>query len=196
VERLEVDPKAKVGAMSPGNRQKLALVMATCHHPDLLLLDEPLSDLDPMARQALLSMLLDRFSSDEMTIVISSHMLRDIEPVVDRIVCLERGRVTADGALDDLKERYVEWIVTSPEGRLPGSFEEAYVVSVTGDARRARLVVDDSVANTEAFATRYGVTVEARSLNLEALFPLLVSAGDRMGGGSLRDREPAAGARS
>lgn len=196
VERLEVDPEAKVGAMSPGNRQKLALVMATCHHPDLLLLDEPLSDLDPMARQALLSMLLDRFSSDDMAIVISSHMLRDIERVVDRIVCLDRGRVTADDALDDLKERYVEWIVTSPEGRLPASFEEAYVISATGDARRVRLVVDDRGAQAESFAARHGVTVEARPLNLEALFPILVSAGERIGRGASEERRPAAGARS
>lgn len=192
--RLEVDLEAKVGTMSPGTRQKLALVMATCHHPDLLLLDEPLSDLDPITRQALLSMLLDRFSSDDMTIVISSHMLRDIEPVVDRIVCLERGRVTADGALDDLKERYVEWIVTSPEGRLPESFDETYVVSVRGDARRARLVVDDRGVHAEEFAARYGVTVEAGALNLEALFPLLVNAGGRTGTRSLRDPRLAAGA--
>lgn len=196
VDRLEVDLEAKVGAMSPGTRQKLALVMATCHHPDLLLLDEPLSDLDPMARQTLLSMLLDRFSSDDMAIVISSHMLRDIEPVVDRIVCLDRGRVTANDALDDLKERYVEWIVTSTEGRLPASFEEAYVISATGDVRRVRLVVDDRGAQAESFAARYGVTVEARPLNLEALFPMLVSAGERIGGGPFRERRPAAGARS
>jgi ABC-2 type transport system ATP-binding protein len=103
---LELDLQARVGAMSPGTRQKLSLVLATCHHPELLLLDEPLSALDPIARQSVLAMLLERFSSDDMTIVISSHMLRDIEPVVDRIVCLEAGRVIADDALDDLKERH------------------------------------------------------------------------------------------
>jgi ABC-2 type transport system ATP-binding protein len=106
VAALDLDLLARVGAMSPGTRQKLSLVLATCHHPELLLLDEPLGDLDPIARQAVLAMLLDRFSSDEMTIVISSHMLRDIEPVVDRIVCLEAGRVVANDALDDLKERH------------------------------------------------------------------------------------------
>jgi ABC-2 type transport system ATP-binding protein len=105
---LEIDGRAKVGAMSPGNLQKLSLVLATCHHPELLLLDEPLSDLDPIARQSVLAMLLDRFRSDEVTIVVSSHMLRDIEPALDRIIILESGRVAAQGELDELKEEYAD----------------------------------------------------------------------------------------
>ena len=76
------------------------------HHPELLLLDEPLSDLDPIAGQTVIRLLLDRFMTDEMTIVISSHMLHDIETVVDHIVCLEQGRIVADDALDALKERH------------------------------------------------------------------------------------------
>jgi ABC-2 type transport system ATP-binding protein len=105
---LEVDGRARVGAMSPGNLQKLSLVLATCHHPELLLLDEPLSDLDPIARQSVLSMLLDRFRSEEMTIVVSSHMLRDIEPALDRVIILESGRVAAQGELDELKDQYAD----------------------------------------------------------------------------------------
>jgi ABC-2 type transport system ATP-binding protein len=175
VESLDVDVRARVGALSPGSRQKLALVVATCHHPDLLLLDEPLSDLDPIARQAVLALLLDRFSSDAMTIVIASHMLRDIEPVIDRIICLERGRVIADGALDDIKERYEEWAVTSAAGRLPVSYPEPYVLSAHGDSQRARLVVRDAGGQRGAFAAAYDATVEARAMSLERIFPLLVA---------------------
>jgi ABC-2 type transport system ATP-binding protein len=188
VAELEVDLRARVGSLSPGSLQKLSVIVATCHHPELLLLDEPLSDLDPMGRQAVLAMLLDRFSSDEMTIVISSHMLRDIEPVIERLVCLERGRVVADDALDDLKERYAEWIVTSPEGRLPAAFAEPFVVSWRGDDRRARLLVRDAAAHEAAFAAAHGALVEARPLSLEELFPLLV------GGVGARDVETAQGA--
>jgi ABC-2 type transport system ATP-binding protein len=176
VASLELDVRARVGALSPGARQKLALVLATCHRPALLLLDEPLSDLDPIARQAVLAMLLDRFSSDAMTIVISSHMLRDIEPVIDRVVCLEAGRVVADDALDDLQERYAEWIVTSPAGRLPATYREAYVESARGDAQRAQLVVRDADAQRERFAAAYDATIETRALSLERIFPLLVGA--------------------
>lgn len=177
VAELELDLLARVGTLSPGTRQKLALVLATCHHPDLLLLDEPLGDLDPIARRAVLAMLLDRFSSDDMTIVISSHMLGDIEPVVDRIVCLEGGRVVADDALDDLKERHAEWIVTSPAGRLPAEYAEPYVVSAEGDGRSARLVVREGAGHEAAFAARYEATIESRALNLDRIFRVLVGAG-------------------
>jgi ABC-2 type transport system ATP-binding protein len=172
---LEVDLDGRVGTLSSGTLQKLALIVATCHHPELLLLDEPLSDLDPMGRQAVLAMLLDRFSSQEITIVVSSHMLRDIEPVIDRVVCLEGGRVVADDALDDLKERYCEWIVTSPVGKLPSSFAEPYVLSAAGDHQRARLLVRDSGEHTESFMAHHGATIQTRRLSLEGIFPLLVA---------------------
>ncbi|MGH9420724.1 MAG: ABC transporter ATP-binding protein, partial [Thermoanaerobaculia bacterium] len=106
VDQLEVDTNARIGTLSPGNSQKVGLIAATCHHPSLLLLDEPLSDLDPIVRSRAVSMLLDRFSSDDLTMVISSHMLHDIERIVDRIVCVERGRIVADAPLDELREKY------------------------------------------------------------------------------------------
>lgn len=106
IDQLEVDTSARIGTLSPGNSQKIGLIAATCHHPSLLLLDEPLSDLDPIVRSRTISMLLDRFSDDELTMVISSHMLHDIERIVDRIVCVDRGRVVADAPLDDLREQY------------------------------------------------------------------------------------------
>jgi len=103
---LELDLSARLTTMSPGNLQKVGLITAVCHHPDLLLLDQPLSDLDPVARAQVVQLLLERFSTDSMTIVISSHLLQDIERIVERIVFLEKGRVVADAPLDDLKARY------------------------------------------------------------------------------------------
>jgi ABC-2 type transport system ATP-binding protein len=170
---LDVSESARVGALSPGNVQRLALVLATCHHPELLLLDEPLSDLDPIARQTVLGLLLDRFSSDDITIVISSHMLRDIEPVVNRIVCLHEGRVVADADSDALTERYAEWVVTSPGGRLPAVYREPYVLAARGDGHRARLFVLDAAADVAVFESTHAAHVEVRPLTLEQIFPLL-----------------------
>ena len=106
VAALDLDPDATVGTLSPGNAQKLALVLATCHHPQLLLLDEPLSDMDPIARGLVVEMLLSRFHDDDLTMVISSHMLQDIERIVERIVCLDQGRIIADAPLHELKARF------------------------------------------------------------------------------------------
>lgn len=170
---LELHPEVVVGTLSAGNAQRLALVVATCHRPELLLLDEPLSDLDPIARQRVITLLLDRFGSDETTIVISSHMLSDIEPIINRLICLHKGRVVADDELDALQERHAEWLVTSPEGRLPSSWPEEWVIWSQGDAHRARLVVRDPAPHAELFTAKYGVAIETRPLNLERLFSLL-----------------------
>jgi ABC-2 type transport system ATP-binding protein len=171
---LELDPKARVGTLSPGTVQKLALIVATCHRPELLLLDEPLSDLDPIARQDVLTMLLECFQRDEVTIVISSHMLHDLETIVDRIVCLDRGRLVAHAPLDELMERYAEWTVTSRDGQLPERWTESYVRSFEGDRFRASLVVEEPARHIDAFRAIYGGELDIRPLNLERIFKVLV----------------------
>lgn len=173
---LDIDLEARIGTASPGNVQKISLVLATCHHPELLLLDEPLSELDPIARRDVLTMLLDRFQSDDVTVMISSHLLYDIERIVDRIVCLEKGRIVADASLDELKESFAEWMVTSRDGLLPPSYDPTYVIMADGDRFQARLVVRDPESHLAQFQSAYLAQVESHPLGLEAIFPLLVGA--------------------
>ncbi|MBA3655878.1 MAG: ABC transporter ATP-binding protein [Gemmatimonadaceae bacterium] len=173
LDTLELNEDKRVGALSPGNKQKLSMIIATCHHPSLLLLDEPLSDLDPIARQTVLTSLLDQFRSDDVTIVISSHMLPELERIADRVVFLDRGRITVDEELDALKEQYAEWVVTQEEGNLPREFREEFVITAEGDARRARLFVSDSPGLADRFASHYSAQVETRPVNLEKIFAML-----------------------
>lgn len=174
VSLLDIDLEARIGTASPGNVQKVSLVLATCHHPELLLLDEPLSDLDPIARRDVLTMLLDRFQSDDVTMIISSHLLYDIERIVDRIVCLEKGRIVADAGLDELKESFAEWMVVSRQGLLPQQYDARYVIEAEGDRYQARLIVRASLTNLSEFRSRYSAEVIAHPLGLETIFPLLV----------------------
>ncbi|HEX6693347.1 MAG TPA: ABC transporter ATP-binding protein [Longimicrobiales bacterium] len=106
VKLLEINRDAGVATSSPGNRQKLSLLLAVCHHPTVLLLDEPLSDLDPIARRDVIDVLIEEFQGHDVAIVISSHLLHDLERIAERIVCLDAGRVVADASLDELKEQY------------------------------------------------------------------------------------------
>lgn len=175
IKLLDLDRTKRIGNLSPGNVQKLAIVLAVCHHPTLLLLDEPLSDLDPIARESMLAVLLERFRAKPMTIVISSHILRDIERIVDSVICLDQGRLVEHESLDALQERYGEWLVTSAEGRLP-EFYDPYVLEQRGDRHRARLIVRDPGVHLETFKARTGAQVEARPLNLERVFPLLIGS--------------------
>ncbi len=179
LEELDLDPSARVGALSTGNLQKLAILLAVCHHPKLLLLDEPVSDLDPIVRARFLEFLLEVLREDQATILVSSHILRDVEKIVDWVVCLDEGRVIADAGLDDLKEQYAEWRVVSAEGDLPESFTEPFVLEQQISGREGLLRVRVDKADLSAFCVAYGATVEARPLNLEQMFPLFLEGAGR-----------------
>jgi ABC-2 type transport system ATP-binding protein len=173
---LEVDESTAVGDMSPGAKQKLSLILAVCHHPSLLLLDEPISDLDPVVRRSVIEALLDRFRSKEMAIVMSSHLLHDVERIADRIVCMDRGRIVVDAALDDLAERYAEWTVQTAAGTLPDCFAESFVLAQRGDRFQTVLTVRDPAIHVERFRATYAADVTSRPLNLDRIFRVLVGA--------------------
>ena len=175
LDELELDAGAMVGALSTGNLQKLAVLLAVGHHPRLLILDEPVSDLDPIVRATLLAFLLEIVREDEATILVSSHVLRDVEKIVDHVVCLDRGRVITDSSLDELKEEFADWRVVSNGEPLPPRFPEPFVVRQEIRGREARLLVKNGVAEIERFRARYTVEVIDRPMNLEEIFPLLLA---------------------
>lgn len=177
LEELELDASKVVGTLSTGNMQKLAIILAVCHHPGLLVLDEPVSDLDPIVRGKLLEFLLELLREDRATILVSSHVLRDVEKIVDWVICLDGGQVVTDAGLDELKERYAEWRVVSNNGELPARFTEPFVLSQEISGRQARLLVRQAASELENFRRAHGVEVTGRPLNLEEMFPVLVGEG-------------------
>jgi ABC-2 type transport system ATP-binding protein len=126
----EVPAGRKVRALSPGTLQKLAIVLALAHEPELLILDEPASALDPAARRQFLSTLLDisadaAASDRPRTILFSTHITSDLERVADRVAIMRAGRVVFDDDLDALKETVKRLHVTAdrplaPDFDLPG----------------------------------------------------------------------------
>jgi ABC-2 type transport system ATP-binding protein len=171
---LDLDRSARVGALSTGNAQKLGILLAVCHHPELLVLDEPVSALDPIARETLLAFLLELLQEKTQTIVVSSHILRDIEKIVNWVVCLKGGKVKVDASLDDLQERFSEWVVTSKTGKLPVYFEEPYILVTEGNSFQAQVFVRDANGSQAEFQRKYEADVEKRPLNLERMFPLFL----------------------
>jgi ABC-2 type transport system ATP-binding protein len=171
---LDLNPRAKVGHLSGGDIQKLGVITAVSHHPRLLLLDEPLSALDPIARETLLKFILRLLDEDEVTMIISSHALRDVERLMDWVVCLREGELRANSSLDALQERFAEWHVTSENGSLPAVFPESFVREQSGNDRQARLIVEHAHARVEEFGEKYHAEVKVSSMNLERIYPLLV----------------------
>jgi len=175
--QLEVPTTRKLAELSPGDRQKVGILLGVCHRPALLLLDEPMSALDPIVRRRLLDVLLERLRDDACTIVISSHLLNDVEKIVDWIIALDAGRVVENSALDDLQESFAEWTVTAPDAMPLPAFTEPFIVAQQRADRQARLTVRTSEPDAaENFATTHGVEVQTRRLSLDEIFPHLIAA--------------------
>lgn len=170
ISKLELDLERPVSKLTPGQAQALAVVLAVCHRPRLLLLDEPVSALDPIARELVLGLFTRLLREDGATIVISSHVLQDVEEIVDHVLLLKQGRLEVDDSLDDLRERYAEWRI-SADRFLPRRFTERCVVHQEIEASTGRLIVEGAgPEELESFATLHRVHIEIAPLNLSRLF--------------------------
>lgn len=101
-----IDSRTKVGALSAGDRARLALSLALGKRPRLLLLDEPLAGLDPLAGREFLQLLMDGVAETSATVVVASHVMADIERVCDHIVLLTGGGVRLEGNVEELLESH------------------------------------------------------------------------------------------
>jgi ABC-2 type transport system ATP-binding protein len=119
VNDFDMDLNGKVGALSPGQRQKLAILLAIGHEPDFLILDEPASALDPIARAQFLDLLIKIIQQDQKTILISSHILSDVEKVIDHVIIMKNGHIIEDKGFDDLRDHYLRVRLTSLGASLP-----------------------------------------------------------------------------
>jgi len=102
VEDLGLDPSQRAGKLSSGQRAQLALTLAIAKRPELLLLDEPVASLDPLARREFLQILMEMVADQEVSMVLSSHLVSDIERVCDYLIVLADSRVQLAGDVDDL----------------------------------------------------------------------------------------------
>ena len=101
-ERLDVDLSRSVRTLSKGNKQKLGLIQAFMHRPELLVLDEPTSGLDPLVQREFMSMVREARDNGQ-TVVLSSHVLSEIQQTADRVAVLSEGRVVAEGDVASLR---------------------------------------------------------------------------------------------
>jgi ABC-2 type transport system ATP-binding protein len=102
IERFDLDPTTRIRDYSKGNRQKVALVAALAAEAELLVLDEPTSGLDPLMEQAFQQCVRER-REDGVTVLLSSHILGEVEALADRVSIVRRGRTVTTGSLADLR---------------------------------------------------------------------------------------------
>ncbi len=115
---FKLNDNSNVGSLSVGQKQRLSIVLGVSHRPELLILDEPAASLDPVVRQDFLDLLMELIQEPNRTILISSHILTDVQKIIDKVLIIDEGMVHCFQDLDDLREEYFSVTLRSLSGVL------------------------------------------------------------------------------
>ncbi|MEU6299649.1 ABC transporter ATP-binding protein [Streptomyces erythrochromogenes] len=139
IRRLGLDPAQKTGRLSGGQRAQVALTVAVAKRPELLILDEPVAALDPLARREFLQGLMEYVAEHGTTVVLSSHLVSDLERVCDHLISLVASRVQLAGDVDDLLATHFRLTTARRDAAtLP---EGVHVVQETHTERQSTFIV-------------------------------------------------------
>ena len=172
IQRLELDPSRRFKEYSKGNKQKVGLVVALQHRPDLLILDEPTSGLDPLVQQTFFELVREA-RDDGRTIFLSSHIIAEVDRTCDRVAIIREGRLVQVDRIEAIRAlafHHVELSFSTPVdptvfSGLPG------VSDVVADGSMVQMRVVGQIGAVIAAAAPYGlVDVVSREPNLEDIF--------------------------
>jgi ABC-2 type transport system ATP-binding protein len=139
VAELDLDPGQRAGKLSGGQRAQLALTLALAKRPEFLILDEPVASLDPLARREFLQQLMATVTETGVSVVLSSHLVADLERVCDYLIVLAAAHVQVTGEVENLLASHVR--LTGPRrdpGRLPAG---QHVIQASHTDRQSTLIV-------------------------------------------------------
>lgn len=168
--QFELQPRQLVSTLSRGQRARAGLVTALAHRPDLLVLDEPSSGLDPVVRQDILGAIVRTVADEGRTVLFSSHLLDEVERVADRVALVHNGRFVVSDALEQIKlshrrftVRFTQPQYTSP--KLPGALR------CTGEGLEWTFLANGGSEELRRAVSDHGGTiVEEAAPSLEEIF--------------------------
>ncbi len=174
-EEFELEPDKKVKQLSRGQAAKVALLCALAPHPELLILDEASSGLDPIVRRALLEKLIDVSSREGTTIFLSSHLIEEIDRVAELVAILCRGRLLVEGNKDQIR-RSLKRLVYPSSVTLPPMANG--ILSMKHANGECQLVVRDlDEAHLKKLTQSLGVTPTISEMTLEDVFAEYTACG-------------------
>jgi ABC-2 type transport system ATP-binding protein len=169
LQRFDLKPQQRVKGLSHGQRVKAALLLALARRPRLLVLDEPTTGLDPVARQEVLAELMAVLADEERTILFSSHNTLDVEQISDQITFIDRGRIIASDSKETFLDRWRRLrLMLPPDTSLP---ELPGIVDVSGSGRLPVLTTNSFEPAMVSACNGMGATVQAvDTMTLEEIF--------------------------
>ena len=196
IARLDLDPSRRFKEYSKGNKQKVGLVIALQHRPDLLILDEPTSGLDPLVQQTFFEVIREA-KAEGRTVFLSSHILGEVEKTCDRVAIIREGRLVKVDRVEALRDLAHHQVELRFAGDVPSAAFAALagVSDVNADDHVLRLRVSGSIAPVVREAARYElVDFVSREPSLEETFLAQYGndAGQAAGHGRDDRRQPAA----
>src|ERR1035437_2546342 len=172
IERFDLDPSRRFKEYSKGNKQKVGLVAAIQHRPDLLVLDEPTAGLDPLVQQTFFAVLREAVA-DGRTVFLSSHVLSEAEKACDRVAIMRAGRLVMVARVDALRDLAAHQVELRFTGPVPAAEFEALpgVSSVVAEDHVLRMHVTGPIAPVVKAASRYKLAdFVSREPSLEETF--------------------------
>ena len=174
IERFDLDPSQKIKTLSRGQIAKTGLVTALAHRPDLLLLDEPSSGLDPVVRRHILTAVMRTVAEEGRTVLFSSHLLHEVESVADHVCVLHRGKIVLCDKLSNIIANHRRFRVRFDQPQSPAPVFEG-ALGCEGDGRDWTVLCDGIADKVRAQILSSGAKIiDETEPSLEDVFVALI----------------------
>jgi ABC-2 type transport system ATP-binding protein len=177
LEQFQLDPAQRIRTLSQGQQAKISLLTSLAYRPELLILDEPSSGLDPVVRRDILEAIIRIVAEEGRTVLFSSHLLDEVERVADHVVMLQHGRVVLNGRTEEVRGNHISAVLTfaEPPAKAPVL---AGAHAVAGYGSEWRVLFGGSHLELETAAALIGArVVEERTPTLDEI--LVARAGGK-----------------
>ncbi|MCH5264810.1 MAG: ABC transporter ATP-binding protein [Lachnospiraceae bacterium] len=168
---FQVDMKKKIGQLSKGQQMRVSFMLNMARKPEVMILDEPTSGLDAMAKRDLLDILVSAVENEEMTVLISSHHLSELERICDSVTMLHQGRVQVQDELDKVRRKVVKYQVVFPGGAPEELYQRKDIYHISNMGSVYTVVLPEASEDfAGAMKSAGAVLVETMPVGLEESF--------------------------
>lgn len=177
-DQFDLDPETKLRNLSRGGKARAGLLVALAHRPELLLLDEPSSGLDAVARRDILAVVVRSVAEEGRTVVFSSHLLDEVERVADEVAMIHEGKAVLHMPMDEMRSSHQRWVVEFPS-EISAFPDLSCVLLSEGEGREWAVVCEgDAATNRGALESAGARIIEETTPSLDTVFIARVT-GDR-----------------